>query len=286
MILETVEEFAEEILRPAARDADDAAAYPAGPDHQGRRTRYHRDQHPRGFRRHRRSALHGDQRAGRRGAVLRRHGPGATDPGAGRRRVGADPLGQRRSTGHLPQGVRRRQRPSGVRGDRRAAGAVRPDRAEDHRGAHPERIPADRRQVAGAGRLGRRTVHRRRPTERQAGAVHRRVVDAGPVRQGRPEHGHPRRRAGPRRTRQCAGAARRAARRGRAPPAPTDTTTPRRSRWPGWAGPHWRSAPPMRCSTTSSPTSRNARRSASRSPAARRSRSCAPTSPSNSTGCD
>ena len=28
MILETVEEFAEEILRPAARDADDAASYP------------------------------------------------------------------------------------------------------------------------------------------------------------------------------------------------------------------------------------------------------------------
>ena len=30
MILETVTEFAEEILRPAAREADDAAAYPAG----------------------------------------------------------------------------------------------------------------------------------------------------------------------------------------------------------------------------------------------------------------
>ncbi|MFM9032795.1 MAG: acyl-CoA dehydrogenase family protein [Mycobacterium sp.] len=30
MIVETVKEFAEEILRPAARDADDAAAYPAG----------------------------------------------------------------------------------------------------------------------------------------------------------------------------------------------------------------------------------------------------------------
>ena len=29
MIVETVEEFAEEVLRPAARDADDAAAYPA-----------------------------------------------------------------------------------------------------------------------------------------------------------------------------------------------------------------------------------------------------------------
>src|SRR3954447_25933047 len=30
MIVETVEEFADEILRPAARDADDAAGYPPG----------------------------------------------------------------------------------------------------------------------------------------------------------------------------------------------------------------------------------------------------------------
>ncbi len=62
-------------------------------------------------------------------------------------------------------------------------------------------------------------------------------------------------------------------------------TTPRRSRCRGWAGRRWRSAPRTRCSTTSSPTSRNARRSASRSPAVRRWRSCAPTSPSSSTGC-
>ena len=41
----------------------------------------------------------------------------------------------------------------------------------------PERLPARRRQVAGAGRRGRRIVHRRRATQRQAGAVHRRVVD-------------------------------------------------------------------------------------------------------------
>ena len=42
--------------------------------------------------------------------------------------VGADPLGQRRPAGHLPAGVRRRERPAGLRGDRRAAAAVRPDR--------------------------------------------------------------------------------------------------------------------------------------------------------------
>ena len=62
-------------------------------------------------------------------------------------------------------------------------------------------------------------------------------------------------------------------------------TTPRRSPCPDWAGPRWRSAPRTRCSTTSSPTSRNARRSASRSPVANRWRSCAPTSRSNSTAC-
>ena len=37
MIVETVAEFAEEMLRPAAHDADAAATYPARPDRQGRR---------------------------------------------------------------------------------------------------------------------------------------------------------------------------------------------------------------------------------------------------------
>ena len=127
MIVETVDEFAEEILRPAAHDADEAATYPRRPDRQGRRAGHHRDQHPRGLRRHRRAPLQRDQRAGRRGAGLRRHGPGAADPGARRRRVRADPLGQRRPAGHLPHRVRRRERPAGLRGHRRAAAAVRPD---------------------------------------------------------------------------------------------------------------------------------------------------------------
>ena len=66
----------------------------------------------------------------------------------------------------------------------------------------PERIPARRRQVVGGGRQGSRTVHRGSAIERQAGAVHRRVVDEGPDRQSRPEHGHPRRGAWPGRARQ------------------------------------------------------------------------------------
>ena len=54
-----------------------------GSGRQGRGVGDHRGQHSRGFRRHRRAALQRDQRAGRRGAGLRRHGPGPADPGAG-----------------------------------------------------------------------------------------------------------------------------------------------------------------------------------------------------------
>ena len=73
-------------------------------------------------------------------------------------RVGAHPLGQRRSAGDLSDGVRRRERTAGVRRDRRAAPAVRPDRAEDHGGAHAQRLPARRREVVGACCRGRRIV--------------------------------------------------------------------------------------------------------------------------------
>ncbi len=54
---------------------------------------------------------------------------------------------------------------------------------------------------------------------------------------------------------------------------PPTRITARRSRCPGWAGPPWRSAPRTRCSTTSSRTSRSARHSASRSPTVSRWRS-------------
>ena len=102
MIVETVERVRRgdpAARRPRRRRRRDL---PAGPDRQGRRTGHHRDQHPRGFRRHRRAPLDGHQRARRRGAGLRRHGTGAADPRARRRRVGAHPLGQRRPAGHLP----------------------------------------------------------------------------------------------------------------------------------------------------------------------------------------
>ena len=82
MIVETVSEFAEEILRPAARDAD-AAATTGGPDRQGRRTRHHRDQRAGGLRRHRRTPLDGHQRVGGRGAQPTATWVGAADPGPG-----------------------------------------------------------------------------------------------------------------------------------------------------------------------------------------------------------
>ena len=88
---------------------------------EGQRTGHHGDQHPRGFRRDRRTPRRRDERVGRRGTRLRGHGIGAADPGARRCRIGPHPLGQRRPAGHLSQGVRRRERAAGVPGDRRAA---------------------------------------------------------------------------------------------------------------------------------------------------------------------
>ena len=52
-----------------------------------------------------------------------------------------------------------------------------PTALEDHRRPHPGRLPAQRRQVAGPGGCRCRIVHRRSPTQRQAGTVHRRVGD-------------------------------------------------------------------------------------------------------------
>ena len=152
----------------------------AGPGRQGRRTRHHRHQRPRGLRRHRRAPRGGHQRARRRGARLRRHGSGAADPGARRRRVGAHPLGQRRSAGDLSEGVRRRERAAGLRRDRRTARAVRPDRAEDDGGPHPQRLPA--RTASSRWCPPPRTPNcssSAAQRQRQARAVHRRVVDPG-----------------------------------------------------------------------------------------------------------
>ncbi len=170
---------------------------PARPDREGRRTRHHRDQHPQGLRRHRRTPLERDQRTGGRGTCLRRHGLGVAPAGAGRCGRRADPLGQRGSASHLSARVRRRECPAGVRGHRRTATAVRPHPAEDHRGTHAERLPAERCEVVGAGRGRRRAVRRRSSTQRQADTVHRRIGRQRPYRQSRSEHGYSGRCPGP-----------------------------------------------------------------------------------------
>ena len=192
MILETVEEFAEEILRPAARDADDAASYP--PDLIAKAaelgiTAINIPEDFDGIAAHRSAvtnALVAEALAyGDMGLALPILAPGGV----------ASALthwGSADQQATYLHGVRGRERAPGLRGHRRTARAVRPDRAEDDGGAHPERLPAERREVAGARRRGRRTVHRRRATVRQARAVHRRVVDPGAVRQGRSQHGHSR----------------------------------------------------------------------------------------------
>ena len=96
MIVETVRDFAGEILRPAAHDADAAAASPADLVDARRRTRHHPHQRARGARRRGQRARRGHQLPRRRGARARRHGPGAADPRAQRRRGRPDPVGHRR----------------------------------------------------------------------------------------------------------------------------------------------------------------------------------------------
>jgi hypothetical protein len=173
MILETVEEFAEEILRPAARDADDAASYP--PDLITKAaelgiTAINIPEDFDGIAVHRSTVTN----ARRRGARVRRHGPGPADPCARRRGVGAHPL--QRDQQAISDRVRRRNVPRACVAIANAC-AVRPDRPEDDGSTHPERVPVERREVAGTRRRGCRTLHRRRATVRQARAVHRRVVD-------------------------------------------------------------------------------------------------------------
>ena len=80
---------------------------------------------------------------------------------------------------------------------------------------------------------------------RPARAVHRRVQGRRHQRRARPRHGHPRRRHRPpasSRTSSC--------RPRRCSAAASPTPTPSASRWPGWPGARWPSAPARRCSTT------------------------------------
>lgn len=199
LIIETVDEFAEEVLRPAAHDADDAATYPSDLTAKAAElgiTAINIPEDFDGIAEHRSSVTnvlvaealaYGDM-----GLALP-----ILAPGGG---VRAHPLGQRRSAGHLSQRVRRRERSAGLRGHHRTAATIRSHPAEDHRGAHPVRLPARRREVVDPGRRRRRAVYCRRAAGRQARTVHCRVRGQRPDRQGGSEHGDSRRGVGPGRT--------------------------------------------------------------------------------------
>ena len=145
MIVETVSEFAEEILRPAARDADAAATYPADLIAKAAElgiTAINVPEDFDGIAEHRSTvtnALVAEALAyGDMGLALPILAPAG--------RLGAHPLGQRRPAGHLSRRVRRPECAAGVCRDRRTARTVRPDRTADHRGAHAERLPPRRGQ--------------------------------------------------------------------------------------------------------------------------------------------
>ena len=101
MIVETVSEFAEEMLRPAAQDADDSRKLSSGSVAKATELGITAINIPEDFDGIAEHRARRDQRAGRRGTRLRRHGVGSADPRPRRRRVGPHALGQRRPAGHL-----------------------------------------------------------------------------------------------------------------------------------------------------------------------------------------
>ena len=144
------------------------------------------------------------------------------------------------------QGVRRRERASGVRGDRRAARAVRSDRAEDHRGAHPSGyrlngvkslVPAAADAelfIVGAQLNGKPALFIVESSTQGLSVKADPSMGIRAAALGQVELDNVRCRCAP----------------GSARTTRPTATTRRRSRWRGWAGPHWRSAPRTRCSTT------------------------------------
>ncbi len=199
LIIETVDEFAEEVLRPAAHDADDAATYPSDLTAKAAELGITAINIPRT------STVSPNTAPASPTCWWLRHWRMATWAWHCRSwrlagGVRAHPLGQRRSAGHLSQRVRRRERSAGLRGHHRTAATIRSHPAEDHRGAHPVRLPARRREVVDPGRRRRRAVYCRRAAGRQARTVHCRVRGQRPDRQGGSEHGDSRRGVGPGRT--------------------------------------------------------------------------------------
>ena len=211
MIVDTVSEFAEEVLRPAAREADDAARYPADLISKAAElgiTAINIPEDFDGIAAHRTTvtnALVAEALAyGDMGLALPILAPGGV----------ASAL---TNWGSADQQATYLKEFAGENVPQACVAIAEPHPLFDPTALKttavrtPERLPPERREVARAGGRQRRAVHRRRPTERQASAFHRGLVVERARRQGRPEHGHPRRGAGPGRVRQRHGSAARPA---------------------------------------------------------------------------
>ena len=130
MLVDVVTEFAAEVVRPAAAEADEACAAPDGGAQGQPRDRPADPRRARGARRHLRGALRDGRHPGRRGARARATwaSPSPTlAPGAVATALVA--VGHRRAAADLPAGLHRRRRPGRRAGAHRAAAALRRARA-------------------------------------------------------------------------------------------------------------------------------------------------------------
>ncbi len=201
MIVETVNEFAEEVLRPAAREADESASYPADLVAKANELGITAINIPEDF----------DGIAEHRAAVTNALVAEALAYGdMGLALPILAPAGVASALTHWGSADQQATYLKDFAGENvpQACLAI----AEPHplfdptalkttAVRTPERVPPRRREVIGGRRQGRRIAHRGSAIERQARAVHRRVVVEGPDRHGRTEHGDPRRGPGPRRAR-------------------------------------------------------------------------------------
>ena len=215
MIVETVSEFAEEVLRPAAREADETASYPRDLVAKANELGITAINIPEDF----------DGFAAHRAAVTNALVAEALAYGdMGLALPILAPAGVASALTHWGSADQQATYLKEFAGENvpQACLAI----AEPHplfdptslkttAVRTPERVPPRRREVICGCRQRRRIIGPRSAIERQASAVHRRVVVEGPDRETRSEHGNPC--CGPRagRTRPRFGAAFRAARRRR-----------------------------------------------------------------------
>ena len=189
MILETVTQFAEEILRPAARDADDAAAYPAELITRAAELGVTAIKVPEDF----------DGIAENRTAVtnalvaeaLAYGDMGLPCPSWPRRgRLRASPTGEAPISRPpiCPSSPESPSRRPVWRSPSRTRCSIRPHSRPPR--CAPERLPPRRRQVPGAGRRRGRIIRRRSPTNGKPALFIVESDTAGCSVKGRPQHGN------------------------------------------------------------------------------------------------